>query len=103
MPQLARIAIHIGEFLYFRCPYQAKVMKMLEIVRRIAVVMRALSVGARRLPHRTSSFGLLTATVAVAREWGRNCHGTSIHAILQPLHARVLGAMVAAEDILARL
>jgi hypothetical protein len=31
MPQLTRMAIHTGEsFMFRRCPYQAKVMKMLE-------------------------------------------------------------------------
>jgi hypothetical protein len=37
MPQLATITIHSGESLYFKCPYQAKVMKMLEMVRRMTV------------------------------------------------------------------
>jgi hypothetical protein len=32
IPQLTRITIHKGESLYLRCPYQAKVMKMFEIV-----------------------------------------------------------------------
>jgi hypothetical protein len=37
MPQLARIAIHSGVSLYLRCPYQASVMKMLEIVNNMIV------------------------------------------------------------------
>src|SRR5690606_39846515 len=32
IPQLTRITANSGEDLYFRCPYQAKVMKMLEAV-----------------------------------------------------------------------
>ena len=39
MPQLARTAIRKGDFLYFRCPYQAMVMKMLETVSRRMVCM----------------------------------------------------------------
>jgi hypothetical protein len=39
MPQLARIAIHSGDSLYLRCPYQAKVMKMLEMVSKRMVCM----------------------------------------------------------------
>ncbi|MCY1383344.1 hypothetical protein D9M69_714640 [compost metagenome] len=30
MPQLARIATNSGDDVYFRCPYQAKVMKTFE-------------------------------------------------------------------------
>jgi hypothetical protein len=38
IPQLARIAMTIGRLLrVFRCPYQAKVMKMLDKVRRMMV------------------------------------------------------------------
>jgi len=31
-----------GVFLYFKCPYHAKVIKMLEIIRKIMVVTRNL-------------------------------------------------------------
>jgi len=31
MSQLTNIAIHNGELLYFKCPYQAKVIKIFEI------------------------------------------------------------------------
>jgi hypothetical protein len=39
MPQLTRITFQRAEVRYFRWPYQAKVMKMLEIVSRIMVLM----------------------------------------------------------------
>ena len=37
MPQLARITFQSASFRYFKCPYQAKVMKMLEIVNNTMV------------------------------------------------------------------
>src|SRR3954452_1072170 len=39
--QLTRMASHSADCLYLRCPYHAKVMKMLEIVSRMAVFMPA--------------------------------------------------------------
>src|SRR5579864_7741669 len=39
MPQLTRITSASGLLRYFRCPYQAKVMKMLEMVSRMTVHM----------------------------------------------------------------
>src|SRR5438067_12081981 len=41
MPQLTRITPHSGAWRCLRCPYQAKVMKMLEMVSRMMVVMRS--------------------------------------------------------------
>jgi hypothetical protein len=38
--QLTRTAVHKGESLYFRCPYQAKVMKMFEMSRRPIVLIK---------------------------------------------------------------
>ena len=35
MPQLAKITTHKAVDLNFRCPYQAKVMKMLEMVNKM--------------------------------------------------------------------
>ena len=40
MLQLARIAIHRGEFRYFKWPYQAKVIKTFEIDNKITVLIR---------------------------------------------------------------
>src|ERR1700761_9673879 len=40
MPQLARITIHSGWSLNFRCPYQARFMKVLEMVSRRIVFIR---------------------------------------------------------------
>ena len=40
--QLTRMASMSGVFLYFKCPYHAKVIKMLEIIRKIMVVTRNL-------------------------------------------------------------
>src|SRR6266853_4589953 len=40
MSQLMRMTLNSGAWRYFRCPYHAKVMKMLERVRSRIVVMR---------------------------------------------------------------
>ena len=45
MPQLTAIAVVSGALLYFRCPYQAKVMKMLENSSRTMGAMRSRRVG----------------------------------------------------------
>ena len=37
MPQLTRITVHSGFRVYFRCPYQAKVMNVFEMIRKITV------------------------------------------------------------------
>jgi hypothetical protein len=37
MAQLIRMTLKRGALRYFKCPYQAKVIKMLEIVRRMMV------------------------------------------------------------------
>jgi hypothetical protein len=42
IPQLTSVTFHSGTFWYFRCPYQAKVMKTLEISSRKIVSMRIL-------------------------------------------------------------
>src|SRR5580765_921234 len=39
MPQLTRMTLNKGACRYFRCPYQAKVMKIFEMVSRTIVVM----------------------------------------------------------------
>src|SRR5580765_8584206 len=39
MPQLIIVTFHSGTFWYLRCPYQAKVIKMLEINKRKMVIM----------------------------------------------------------------
>src|SRR5688500_14645653 len=43
MPQLTSMAIHIGVDLYLRWPYQAKVIKTLEMARRMTVNMHGTS------------------------------------------------------------
>src|ERR1700685_4735790 len=52
MTQLIRITLKSGAWRYFKWPYQAKVMKMLEIVRRMMVVMRPFSTNLSILHHR---------------------------------------------------
>jgi hypothetical protein len=43
IPQLTPMAIHKGDSLYFKCPYQAIVIKMFEIVSNTIVRMGLLS------------------------------------------------------------
>src|SRR6266699_116523 len=66
MPQLTRMASQSADCLYLRWPYQAKVMKMLEMVRRMAVRMK-------------SDIGNGEARAAGAREPGTPARGELIH------------------------
>src|SRR5882672_7636788 len=55
MPQLARITFQSPSFRYFKCPYQAKVMKILEIVSNTIVrirICRSSWIGAELTPRR---------------------------------------------------
>src|SRR5438128_7558109 len=50
--QLTPMAAHIARSLYFKWPYQAKVMKMLEMIRRKAVFISPISTRAAAEDHR---------------------------------------------------
>src|SRR5688572_24762184 len=70
MPQLARMTANSGEDLYLRCPYQAKVMKMLEPSSR--------TMGSRR----SSRGGMARAGSSGATVCGLNAH----RGIARPSH-----------------
>src|SRR6185369_1344257 len=100
IPQLTRIVAMSGAFLYLRCPYQATVMKVLEIIRSTIVLSCILSPSSLYGFAKSRFHDLLACEAGVSIKPGAQAPGSNVK---KHVRAREYGRQLESANAVARI